>query len=454
MLKKTLTKLSLTQRLLVGAMLWVFCSLLVAGALLNQLFQQHIEEQLHKELNMHMMQLIAQMTLDSAGQLGLSQALNDPRFEQPLSGLYWQIDVSSQPLLFSHSLWDETLTPPRSQINKETWFRYKDPELGELYVIGRSIALAEPSHVQRYQVWVAAQKSWIAEPLQRFVWMLVLTLAVLGCVLVVGVWWQLKLGLRPLRQLRQRLAAVHEGRANSIDGQYPQEIQPLVSEFNRVLRSQAQVTERARTQAGNLAHAIKTPLAVLANAAKKPDPQLAQLVLQQIHAAQEQVDYHLSRARVAAAVKTVGVRTEILPALHSLVKLLQRAYEPKSVQVELLSGQKELYFKGEAQDLHEILGNVLDNAFKWCETRVQVQVQRAEALGRPNALKITIDDDGKGIAASAYSRIFQRGVRADELAPGSGLGLAIVADLVLLYGGNIEAMRSPLGGLRIEIYFP
>lgn len=113
-----------------------------------------------------------------------------------------------------------------------------------------------------------------------------------------------------------------------------------------------------------------------------------------------------------------------------------------------------MYFKGEAQDLHEILGNVLDNAFKWCETRVQVQVQRAEALGRPNALKITIDDDGKGIDTSAYPRIFQRGVRADEVAPGSGLGLAIVADLVLLYGGSIEAMRSPLGGLRIEIYFP
>lgn len=446
--------LSLTRRFLLGALVWVVCSLLATGFLLNQLFQQHVEEQLRKELNVHLMQLITQVSLDSNLHLSLTQPLSDPRFARPLGGLYWQIE-SDQPLamnLYSRSLWDESLKPPAAQAGQESWFRYVDPELGELYVLGRSIYAAEAS-AGTYQFWMAAQKDLIAEPLQRFRQMLILALTLLGSVLVAGVWGLLRLGLRPMRQLRRSLSAVHEGERAFIEGQYPQEIQPLVSEFNRVLHSHGQVVERARTQAGNLAHAVKTPLAVLANAAKQENTDLAQLVTEQVTQAQQQVDYHLSRARVAASVKTVGVRTEVIPAIHSLTKLLQRAYEHKVVQVHISEADDTLYFKGEAQDLHEMLGNVLDNAFKWCATTVQVHVQRQPTqLG--SVLMIRIDDDGVGLQAEQYTQVFKRGVRADELAPGSGLGLAIVTDLVQLYGGAIKAMRSPLGGLRIQIQLP
>lgn len=446
---------SLTQRLLLGALLWVLCSLLAAGLLLNQLFQQHVEQQLHKELNVHLMQLMAQFAVVEDQPL-VAQPLSDPRFSQPLGGLYWQIEPNTSAIngLYSRSLWDEVLQMPATQVGKESWFRYMDPSLGELYVVGRSITLAESTQDTPYQFWVAAQKELIAEPLQRFMWMLFLTLALLGAVLVAGVWWQLRLGLRPLRQLRQNLAAVHEGQRAHIDGQYPQEIQPLVSEFNRVLQSNAQVVDRARTQAGNLAHAIKTPLAVLANAAKQDDPYLSQLVLQQVSSAQQQVDYHLSRARVAAAVKTVGVRTAIMPALKSLTALLQQAYTYKTVQLELISKNSDLYFKGEPQDLHEILGNILDNAFKWCDQQICIEVGNlALKTGHAN-LYIQIDDDGAGLRPDQLEKVFKRGVRADEIMPGSGLGLAIVADLVQLYGGQITAMRSPLGGLRIYIQLP
>lgn len=451
--------MSLTRRLLLGALVWVLCSIAAAGFLLIQLFKQHVEEQLHKELNMHMQQLIAQADIDlenptQSQPLQIAQPLSDPRFERPLGGMYWQItpintDVFA--VLYSRSLWDEKLSPP--QVEGNYWGRYTDPELGEVYILGKTVTFFEEVVHPTYQFWIAAQEELIAAPLQRFGWMLILTLAVLGAVLVLGVWWQLRLGLRPLRQLRTRLVAVHEGHSAAIEGQYPQEIQPLVSEFNRVLHSNAQVVERARTQAGNLAHAVKTPLAVLANAAKKENSALAALVSEQVEATQQQVDYQLSRARVAAAVKTVGVRTAVVPAVQSLSKLLQRAYEHKPVQVQISADSPELYFKGEAQDLHEILGNVLDNAFKWCDATISVAVQRQTMTGK-SSLQLIIEDDGPGLEAEQCVAVFKRGVRADELMVGSGLGLAIVADLVQLYGGEVKATRAQLGGMRVDIVLP
>lgn len=446
---------SLTQRLLVGALLWVLGSLVAAGILLNQLFQQHVEQQLNKELNVHMLQLITQTSLINH-QIALTQGLSDPRFGQPLGGMYWQIEPTApfSESLHSNSLWDESLQPPLTYAGQDAWFNYTDPILGELYVVGRRVTLAEADDDQPIQFWVAAQKELIAEPLQRFVWMLVLTLALLGTVLVLGVWWQLRLGLRPLRQLRGRLIAVHEGRSSLIEGRYPQEIQPLVSDFNRVLQSQEQVVNRARTQAGNLAHAIKTPLAVLANAAKNHEDGLAELVLDQVADARTQVDYHLSRARVAASVKTVGVRTAVVPAVQSLIKVLQRSYASKDVQVRVSQESDELYFKGDAQDLHEILGNVLDNAFKWTSGQIEVRVSGKTTEMGASILLVVVDDDGMGLDPEQYTAIFKRGIRADEIAPGSGLGLSIVNDLVGLYGGEVTAMRSPLGGVRIQLQLP
>lgn len=451
--KPNWSRWSLSQRLLIGALLWVLCSLLVTGLVLTQLFKQHVEQQLYKELNVHMLQLISQMEQDGSTELLVRTTLSEPRFEQPLSGLYWQIQAQALPLLHSRSLWDESLKLPQLEEETEYQAQITDPVLGALYVLGRSVALLDSDAEPRYQIWVAAQSEVMLEPLQRFTRLLVLALVLLGSVLVLGVWWQLRLGLRPLHQLRVQLALVHEGKSETIAGQYPQEIQPLVSEFNRVLQSNAEVVQRARTQAGNLAHAIKTPLTVLANAAKNEASDLAQLVQNQVTTAQQQVDYHLSRARVAAAVKTVGRRTLLAPAVASLVQLLRLAYSTKTVTVESHFAEPELYFKGEDQDLHEMLGNVLDNAFKWSQV-VRIRAQRLPPSAGRSWLEIVIDDDGPGLSPEQCLTVFKRGVRADEIAPGSGLGLAIVADLVQLYGGKVNATRSDLGGLRVTLWLP
>ncbi len=450
------SRFSLSQRLLLGALLWVLCSLVATALLLTQLFKQHIEQQLYKELNVHMLQLVSQMEQEAGEPLRLATMLSDPRFEQPLSGLYWLIQTEGQTrtLAYSRSLWDESLSllPVLSETEVRT--QIHDPVLGPLYVVGRDVAFVEGDVEEHYQVWVAAQSEVVLEPLQRFTQMLVLSLMLLGSVLVLGVWWQLGLGLKPLHHLRVQLALVHDGKTETLAGQYPQEIQPLVSEFNRVLHSNAEVIQRARTQAGNLAHAIKTPLAVLANASKNPPDNFAQLVQQQVEAAQQQVDYHLSRARVAAAVKTVGRRTRVEPAVASLLQVLKQAYSSKTLQVQVQFEQPDLSFKGEDQDLHEMLGNVLDNAFKWARSQLRVRARRLDPAEGRLGLELMIEDDGPGLSAEQCVVVFKRGVRADEIAPGSGLGLAIVADLVQLYGGQVNATRSDLGGLRVTLWLP
>lgn len=454
--KLSWSHLSLSQRLLVGALLWVLCSLVVAGWLLTQLFKNHIEQQLYKELNVNILQLISQMEQDEKDQLVVQAKPAEPRFEQPLSGWYWQIQAqgATTPEVYSRSLWDESLHLPLLAPEADIQTQIDDPLLGHLYVLGRSVALLESETEPHYQVWVAAQSEEILEPLQRFISMLMLTLVVLGTVLVVGVWWQLRLGLKPLHQLQVQLALVHEGKTETIGGNYPLEIQPLVSEFNRVLQSNAEVVQRARTQAGNLAHAIKTPLAVLANAAKSDDSSLGQLVQDQVITAQQQVDYHLSRARVAAAFKTIGRRSLVAPAIATLIQVLKQAYSTKSVSVQVHYEEPNLYFMGEVQDLHELLGNVLDNAFKWARSTVHIRVRRLSQPTGGARLEICIEDDGQGLSPQQCTAVFKRGVRADEIAPGSGLGLAIVADLVQLYGGQVNATRSALGGLRVTLYLP
>jgi signal transduction histidine kinase len=219
-----------------------------------------------------------------------------------------------------------------------------------------------------------------------------------------------------------------------------------------VLAQNAEVVERARTQAGNLAHALKTPLAVLANAANSANPQkneLARLVVDQVDTARKQVDYHLTRAQAAATTRMPGTRTALLPIIDGLVRAMQRIHAERALELQVQPIPATLAFRGDAHDLQEMLGNLLDNACKWASHRVEIG-----AADHGDRLLITLDDDGKGLATEQREAVTQRGVRADEKVPGSGLGLAIVADLAQMYGGGIMLQDSPLGGLRVVLTLP
>jgi signal transduction histidine kinase len=288
-------------------------------------------------------------------------------------------------------------------------------------------------------------------PVARFGGALWLALGILGGGLVLAALVQVYVGLAPLRKLRAALGDVRSGETQRLEGDFPVEIMPLIEEFNSVLAQNAAVVERARTQAGNLAHALKTPLSVLANAAGKDseNKELARLVIEQIGMARRQVDYHLARAQAAATSRLPGVRTPLLPVIDGLARAMRSIHAERQLALTVLDMPASLCFRGEVQDLQEMLGNLLDNACKWATRRVELAAQRDG-----DWLRITIDDDGSGLAAGERDAVIRRGVRADEQVPGSGLGLAIVDDLARLYGGQIELADSPLGGLQAVLILP
>ena len=263
---------------------------------------------------------------------------------------------------------------------------------------------------------------------------------------------QVRKGLSAVHQLRERLAAVHQGRERFVEGRYPAEVQPLVRDLNTLLEQRAQAVARAIAKAGDLAHGLKTPLAVLAQEAEGArsagNVAFADAVHEQVERMQRQIDYHLAHARAAASGAAPGARSVLADSANGLARTLLRLHAGRGlvIDVDVVPQQS---VRCQREDLDEILGNLLDNACKWGKTRV---VLAARADG--GHVAITVDDDGPGIDPAKRGLVLQRGVRADESAPGSGFGLAIVRDLAELYGGTLALDRSPLGGLRVRLTLP
>ena len=453
---------SLRIRLLAGTLFWVAGTILVAGWGLGKLFRQHVEAQFHAELRTHLDQLTAHISLDAQGRAQLALPLSEPRFGRPYSGYYWQVDeigptgASIAPaLLRSRSLWDVALAVPEDALAEGDMHVHQvvGPQGKYLGLVERSVHLDDSPDGKPHplRLLAAADAELMAEPVSRFNGALWLALGVLGAGLVLAAVLQVSVGLSPLRALRTALTRVRGGETPRLDGDFPVEVMPLVEEFNTVLAHNADVVERARTHAGNLAHALKTPLSVLANAAHAKDPQdpeLARLVVEQIGVARRQVDYHLARAQ-AAATRVPGAKTVLLPAVEGLVRVMQRIHAQRQITITVQPWPATLAFRGESQDLQEMLGNLLDNACKWAKHRVEIG-----AHSDGTALTLTLDDDGPGLDAQKREAVMRRGVRADEQVPGSGLGLAIVDDLARLYGGRVELLDSPQGGLRAALTLP
>lgn len=441
---------SLRLRLLLGTLFWIVLSLLVAGVGLGKLFYQHASGQLYNELRLHLDQLTAHIDTDEESKLHLSDLPTDPRFSKPLSGLYWQIALIEdgqqvgEPLR-SRSLWDQKLVVPViSQPLLSLTLQL--PEEVSLLALVRSVELDG----QKIQLTVAANEDFLLAPVAEFQRELWLSLLVLGVGLVLAAVMQVWMGLLPLKHLRQALQRVRAAHTQQLEGKFPQEVMPLVEEFNSVLSQNAQMVARAQTQAGNLAHALKTPLTILSNAAyADSNNPLAEVINSQIIAARAQVDYHLKHARAAANAQRSNAHTDVAAAIEGLVRVLARLYDERHLTFDISPIKAELSFRGEQQDLQEMLGNILDNACKWAHSKVVIQAQAEDGM-----LLISVADDGQGVAEDKKEQVLQRGVRADEQVQGSGLGLAIVADLAQLYGGELSLADSKLGGLKVMLRLP
>jgi signal transduction histidine kinase len=277
-------------------------------------------------------------------------------------------------------------------------------------------------------------------------------LIVFATVCLVGGISMVRHGLSPFNDLRERLAAVRDGRVRRVDGRYPTEVQPLVDDLNALLELRDQAVKRAIAKAGDLAHALKTPLAVLAHEADMADgagqTELAGVMRQQVDRMRRQMDYHLAHARAAAAGSGPGAHCAVLESVQGLTRTLLRLHAGRGLAIDVEVNRAHVVRVGR-EDLDEMLGNLLDNACKWARSRITIT-----SASVATSIVITVDDDGPGLEASMRDAVLQRGVRADEAAPGSGLGLAIVRDLVELYGGSIALGTSATGGLQARLQLP
>jgi signal transduction histidine kinase len=450
---------SLAFRLIAGASLWSIVALVGAGIVLTSLYRQNAERSFDDRLGVYLNSLIgslAQQSPDSPptypGNLG------EQLFELLFSGWYWQVREpgNGDVVLASRSLFSDTLDIADAE-NVRTADGVSTgilagPDNQTLRFLNQTVTFDGD---RTFDVLVAGDVTDLENEINTFLTTVIFVLAGFGIGLLLAALTQIRWGLRPLDGVRQGLADLRSGKQTRFDEQkLPAEVEPLVTELNALLQSNQEVITRARTQVGNLAHALKTPLSVVINEARANRTPFGVKVAEQAQTMRNQINHYLDRARIAGQIDVIGAVTEVDPTVQRLVRAMRRIHGDRGIAVEY-SAPAEARFRGEQQDLEEIVGNLVDNACKWAKSRVEVAVAyEPPAGGRTGHLAIVIDDDGPGLAAEEIAAATARGKRLDESKPGSGLGLSIVTDLVSLYSGAFALKRSPQGGLRAEVQLP
>ena len=452
---------SLATRLFLSATAWVVVILLITGVVLSSVYRQASERAFDRRLNLYLRTLVAEVATPDESPDHQFQSLGEPLFELPLSGWYWQIartDSGKSEARASRSLWDKKLPKLEDQGVEITAAGVRQgyvdgPEGQNLRMVERPVDLGADG---KFLVTVAGDASEIFEETRTFDYYVAGTFVALSIGLVLTTIFQVRFGLAPLKRISDSIADIRSGRAERLEGEFPVEIAPLARETNALIDANRAIVERARTHVGNLAHAIKTPLSVIVNeaAAHGGDP-FALKVLEQADVMRDQVAHHLERARIAARLSNIGTVTEVGPVIDALCRTMEKIHRDRGILIDVEVGD-QARFRGERQDLEEMAGNLVDNACKWAESRVfiEVLVQPMEDDDPGPMLRIIVDDDGRGLSAAERAQVSRRGQRLDESKPGSGLGLSIVVDLAALYGGSLTLDTAPIGGLRAELALP
>ncbi|PTM38724.1 sensor histidine kinase [Bosea sp. 124] len=448
---------SLGARLFISAAICCALVLMLAGFGLTTFYRRSAERGFDERLSVYIKELIADLAAPPETERQAIGDLGEPRFDLPLSGWYWQIirlDGERPTIRASRSLvggqlpklLDQPIVPNARGL-RESYV--SGPDDRSLRILEREIDVGEDG---RFTVAVAAPSDEIDADIRDFRLALTMTFLLLGLALVASTIIQVRFGLRPLVRLGAAVGMVRTGETPRIVGRYPPDLAPLAGELNQLIDANHEILDRARTQVGNLAHALKTPLSVMLNEAEAGDGHLPQTVKTQAAIMRDQVQYYLDRARAAALSGALGGVTEMAPSLDALIRTFTKISQGKGI-----AGSHNVppraRFRGEKQDFEEMLGNLLDNAFKWAEATVEVSLDKGQ-YDTPGRVVLLIDDDGPGLPDEAMADVLKRGRRLDEATPGSGLGLSIVGDLAKLYGGEIALQRSPLGGLRVRLALP
>jgi len=439
---------SLSRRLLVGAAVLISLALVVAAIVIGFVLHRFVQAQIDQRLDTQVVFLSSMLTAGDDGVIALTGNADGPPFDRPARGWFWEV-VGPRNILRSRSLEGASINAPE--------FRRPAKKKGPSPADGAGPG-NEALHFRIQQATIghtpvtivtSAPRSAVNGPLREAMTTLAISLGVLGLALVLAIVLQVRLGLRPLERLRQAVADVRSGRSKTVPAEQPLEILPLVSELNGLLEQNAANLERARRHVANLAHGLKTPLATLALALSERRRDTASDLHSLVILMERRIRHHLGRARAAALSGPMRAQTPIAPRIDDVVDALGKIYADKRI-VLAQEVPRDLAVACEQQDFDEMVGNLLENAFRWARGRTQVQAHRDDGP----SVAIVIEDDGPGLRPDQIPHVLRPGERLDESAPGFGFGLPITRELAELHGGELKLDASPLGGLRVTLRLP
>ncbi|UTO27729.1 ATP-binding protein [Bartonella harrusi] len=449
---------SLSLRVMILSTLWIIISLSSISAVSILFYQRSSEQSLERVLSAHLYSLIATVTVSPEGNLKGSVGLDDIRYFDPTTGWYWEVVALSHNLkgrLTSPSLGTERIfsgndvnVPFNNKFFRS--YRMKGKNGQNLQVIESDVVLDNQNHVARFRLVgnideAHAQVQEFKRTLQIFLWSFGIGSVLINIVIIF-------FSFQPLKLIRRALNDIREGRVNYVNTDLVSEVMPLAQEMNALINNNQRIIERFRTQVGNLAHSLKTPLSVIMNEVDRMWGEQAILLREQTNMMQSQINHYLQRARIAAQCDSVVYHTSVRTVIDRLVRVMEKLNPEK--QFQLVMDINDIIFSGEKEDLEEVVGNLIENAAQWSHTKVLISCHLEENIAEAEFFSILVEDDGSGLTEEQIDEALKRGRRFDESKPGTGLGLAIVSDMVNEYGGSLVLSRSDLGGLYAKVLLP
>ncbi len=438
---------TLAFRIITLSIIWVIISLVITGLLLVQIHREHTASHYDAHVSMHLEELTGASHFAPDGTFQLAFFPSDPRYQVEGSGWYWEVQQSGETLMRSPSLSKYSLDLGNlKSTTTVTVSEIVGPYEGilRLHVITIQI---DPE--QQPLVFLAtAPLTGILHDVAHYYEHILQTFLALGVGLLLAVVIQVRVALKPLKAISQSISDIRAGKSTKLPDEELEDVRPLVDELNFLLDHNAVLVKRARNQLGDLAHSVKNPLAVITNEARSLPPEQRNLIIGQTSEISKNIDHYLSRARTFGNEKVLGSRSSIRTVTDDLVYAMQRIYQENELEFDL-SRLKSCWFKGEAQDLEEMMGNLIDNACKWAKSQVRVTCGTTHGN-----LAVVVEDDGPGIPEAEFENVMRRGNKLDPSIPGHGQGMGIVNDIAALYSGALELGRSELGGLRATLILP
>lgn len=423
-------------------------ALVMTALLLGYYYHDHIAQHFDEHVSIHLEELIEASEFLPDGTFRLASSPSDPNFYNLHSGWYWEIRQSGTTLERSLSLGDDSLDLGQMQSTTGVMIReIIGPGDEVLRVQAKEVESESSGH--RPLVYIAsAPMTGITDDVRDYSNHILTSFLVLGIGLLLAVVLQVRVALKPLQAISTGIADVRGGKSSKLPQDYPKDVQPLVDELNNLLEHNAILLKRARNQLGDLAHAVKNPLTVINNEARNMERGQKELITLQTNEISKNVDHYLSRARAFGAENVLGSRSSIKTVVEDLVFAMQRIHQDRDLEFDF-SRLEECWFRGESQDLEEMVGNLLDNACKWAKSKVAIRCKTES-----DRILLTIEDDGPGIPEEFLKDVIRRGRKLDDSKPGHGQGLGIVKDIADLYGGTLTLRNGQLGGLLAELDLP